>query len=147
MSQLCKGNITHKTANMIYSLKEDQKPTYFMQVTSVDEDVFHMNVVADVVADSTRKLFIKDMNSEKKRIIRIKKGKISAGIDMEIHESESYQFVMHSGVESVEPIANATQLKLTVLKDEKDMPPNNTEYKPKCIDSAGVFQVKDDENN
>eukprot|EP01083_Nonionella_stella_P228325 809268_1 len=38
------------------------------------------------------------------------------------------------------------KLELTVLKDETEMPPNNTQYKPQCIDSATVFQVKDDQN-
>eukprot|EP01083_Nonionella_stella_P096530 271408_1 len=99
--------------------------------------------------DNTRKLFVKDMKHlQNKRIIRIKRSEISVGVDVYINESDSgnYRFAMYSSNESVHPISNATQLELTVLKDEKEMPPRNTEYKPTCIDSGAVFQVKDDQN-
>eukprot|EP01083_Nonionella_stella_P196274 722335_1 len=145
-----KNAIADKTEDVIYSPKEGQKPQYFMHVTAVDEDVFHMNVVADVPADCTRKLFIKDMNHlENTRIIKIKKGETSQGIDMVIRKSDpcKCRFAIYASRESAQPISNATQLQLTVLKDENEMPPKNMQYKPKCIDAAAAFQVKDVQNN
>eukprot|EP01083_Nonionella_stella_P011368 32312_1 len=72
--------IPNKRVSIVYSPKEDQVPHYFMQVTSVGEDEFHVTVVADVVTDRKRRVFIKDMNhSENMQRIIIKKGEISGG--------------------------------------------------------------------
>eukprot|EP01083_Nonionella_stella_P200846 735150_1 len=129
---------------MAYSPKEDQVPKYFMQVTSVDEDVFHVNVVADVATDHKRKLFIKDMNHfENMRQVIIKNGEISGGGDMDMHESETYRLAIYASCQSAKPISDA-KLELTVLRERKEIPPTNTQYKPQCIDSEAVFQVKNE---
>eukprot|EP01083_Nonionella_stella_P147355 464799_1 len=138
------ANIDHSAK---YSPKQGQAPKYFMEVTSVDEDIFHLNVVADAEKDWSRKLFIKDMNHlENTGMVIIRKGQISEGINMEIGAADTYRFAIYATVESEEVISSAFQLELTVLKDEKEMPPHNTQYRPKCVDSATVFQVKDSES-
>eukprot|EP01083_Nonionella_stella_P278534 947209_1 len=132
---------------MPYSPTWNQLPTYFMQVTSVSEDVFHMDVLANVVSVDARRIFIKDMNRLKhQRILKTKKEEISWEIDIEISWGKSYRFALYESSQATEPIPYCTPLELTVLKDENQTPPYNATYKPNCIDLSTVFQVKDKQN-
>eukprot|EP01083_Nonionella_stella_P027538 75905_1 len=143
-------NVTH--SEMLYSPNSNQLPEYFMQVTSVEEDVFHLKVLADVDS-APRKLYIKDMDRLIYispcfiPIIRTKTGESSWVIDIGIPcENESYRFALYDSSQAMTPIPNSTALGLTVLKDEKQMPPENDQYEPNCIDMNTVFQVQDKPN-
>eukprot|EP01084_Bolivina_argentea_P118705 210561_1 len=93
-----------KIANTNYiANKQDIIPSYFMQVTNVDEDSFHIEVIANKVHNKSRKLFIKEVNdsnvSLSRTVIKIKKNKISAQKEIDIDEkhSESYHLALYGG--------------------------------------------------
>eukprot|EP01083_Nonionella_stella_P314416 1132566_1 len=70
---------------------QSQIAPYFMQITSVDEDAFHIEISAHNASKNVTKLFIKQSHkpSEFKRI-KIGKGGISGGIDIDINSDQKH---------------------------------------------------------
>eukprot|EP01083_Nonionella_stella_P238569 835889_1 len=149
-------NMTQIASKESFYTNANKMPSYFMQITHVDQDEFRIEVLADRATDKARHVFIKDLNrrcnkdcdcAEFKRI-KLPKGQLSGGKDIDIGEKRntSYRFALYPHKTATEPISTATQLELIVLQEPTQIPPHNTRYKPKTIDLSTVCQVRDVQN-
>eukprot|EP01084_Bolivina_argentea_P031498 58299_1 len=126
--------------------KTDQIPLYFMQITSIDEDAFHVKILADKICSVKRKLFIKEINKSNNNglisPIKIDKGKISAERDIDLFSQHDnvYQLAIYDNKTATEPVLNSTPIQLVTIKDENKLPPKNNKYKPNCINLASVIK-------
>eukprot|EP01084_Bolivina_argentea_P095647 171925_1 len=126
-------------------------PCYFLQITHVDDISFRIEIIADKVHDKRRRLFIKELNPNNmtsspniETIIKINKQQISTHKDIDIDDEHAkmYQLALYSSKTETKPLPNATQIKLEIMKDENEFPPENQNYVPNCIDLSTVFKVK-----
>eukprot|EP01084_Bolivina_argentea_P108562 194021_1 len=82
----------------VIAVKQQTIPSYFMQITSVDEDDFHIEVIADKVMDEKRKFFVREFTNDTqnkvvldRQKIVIKKKKKMAGIDIIIYDEHDHE--------------------------------------------------------
>eukprot|EP01084_Bolivina_argentea_P262045 443051_1 len=133
-----------------FSSHQNQKPSYFMQITFVDDDEFHIEVLADQKCDYKRKLYIKDINNNSIIAhVKIKKGMVSRGTDVDVaaEHSKVYYLGLYEDEKANQPLPNSTQLQLVILPDKSMFPPDNHDYKPNCIDLSTVFKIQTEETH
>eukprot|EP01084_Bolivina_argentea_P309521 535397_1 len=136
----------------IYEGKENEIPSYFMQVTSVDADDFHVEVTLSkkITTCNKRKFFIKELNKFKHEVasnatVIVKKNRYGSGIDIDIESehNEHYYLALYDSKNAMIPLQNSSKIPLIVLKDPKQFPPINVYYKPNCIDASTIITMKD----
>eukprot|EP01084_Bolivina_argentea_P288252 494728_1 len=139
----------------IYSPKNklnNQIPSYFMQVLSVDEDEFVIQVTADTISDKKQKLVIREIGSDNNGSsarVRIEKNQISAttyfDTDLDDKHDGIYNLAIYDRKNNQEPLPNSTQIQVIILKDKTELPPLNKNFRPNCIDLSTILKVKDDQ--
>eukprot|EP01083_Nonionella_stella_P275309 934943_1 len=124
-----------------------------MQITSVDEDVFHVEVLARKPSKDITKLFIKQSHKPSAfRRITIGQGEVSGGIDIDIDSDEKHDesgcvLTLYETKRPPKRISHVDlRLRLVLETDEQQLPPYNLNYRPNCIDPSTVIQ-RDDMNN
>eukprot|EP01084_Bolivina_argentea_P079433 144094_1 len=136
----------------IKTLKQSELASYFLQVTSVDFDYFHIEIQTDKHCDKKRRLFIKEIDGTESTKIEsaftIRKGQMSAGIDININDvhDKLYHFALYESKSAQTPLDNSNKVQLIVVKNENNLPPINKYYKPKCIDVLSMLKAVDNEN-
>eukprot|EP01084_Bolivina_argentea_P021129 39253_1 len=127
--------------------KWDTMPSYFIQVTSVGIDDFYVEIAANVAEKSKKKYWIKDLKNIVQPIV-IKKGKYSAEIDIEMDEkhSDSYNLGLYESKQAKHVILNSNCIHLVTITNDDHIPPQNKNYKPKCIDLSTLILAKDVKN-
>eukprot|EP01084_Bolivina_argentea_P308021 532503_1 len=130
-------------------------PSYFMQISFIDEDGFHIQISCDQITENKRKFFIKELHYNKhskiypiERRVKIEKGQNKGEVDIDIHENhkELHYLALYDSRKATEPLPNSMQLQFVVLKDENEYPPQNAYYKPNSIDLSTILQIKDETN-
>eukprot|EP01084_Bolivina_argentea_P255835 430447_1 len=128
----------------IYTSKQTQIPSYFMQITSVNVDDFQIKLILDKACDKRRKFFIKQIEGRDHEIIVIRKGQISATRDIQIDEKQNkYHLALYDSKNAYKSLPNSNKIKLNLIKDKKTFPPQNPNYMPKCVDLSTVLQATD----
>eukprot|EP01083_Nonionella_stella_P059677 156148_1 len=129
---------------------QDGIPPYFMQITSVDEDVFHVEVLARKPSKDITKLFIKQSHKPSAfRRITIEQGEVSGGIDIDIDSDEKHDesgcvLTLYEIKRPPKRISHVDlRLRLVLETDEQQLPPYNLNYRPNCIDPSNIIQRND----
>eukprot|EP01084_Bolivina_argentea_P247045 413344_1 len=127
-------------------------PYLFMQITSIDEDLIHVDVVMNKPMNQKRKCFVKEImgnNNDLTRTFVFAKGKVSDKVRIGIDEEHDsiYHFGLYNSRKSIDRISNSNTIKSTILKDKSKYPPQNMSYKPNCINESNILKLKDENNN
>eukprot|EP01084_Bolivina_argentea_P011145 20824_1 len=140
-----------KTIPNVFLQTNNQIPSYFLQITSVDENVCHIKISADKVSSAKRKLFVKEVDKSNIGVmsqININKYQISAERDIDIDpQHHIYQLAIYGSKKATEPVSNSTLIQLVITSDVNKLPPKNKNYKPNCINLESVIKINDDTNN
>eukprot|EP01083_Nonionella_stella_P120906 362797_1 len=135
-----------RTISDLYASKQNQIPSYFMQVTLVEEDEFRIEIVADKISDIKRWLVVKELKGHNDHVatMRIQKGKQSES--MYIYTGNTgqtiYNLALYASRKAKHPIPSTMPIRFVMLKPEQ-MPPTNKAYKPDPIKVSSVFIVND----
>ncbi len=145
---------TEETPEQKMEEKWDEKLLYFMQITSINADDFHIELKSDSVAAKHRKFRIKEIALNEKECVMnkkiiIPKKKYSGKANIDIDESQNglYQLALCDMNNTNDPIPKSNQIKFIILKDKNKRPPSNKQYKPNPIELSSLIKVKDEEND
>eukprot|EP01084_Bolivina_argentea_P275167 469184_1 len=127
-----------------------------MQITEVDPDMtdFNLHIITSQITAKKNKIFIKDIVEKNvtentiEGVIIVKKGKCSAEIDIEIDEKHNGLHILgayqHKNAEKTIPNSNTASI--IIERDNNEIPPENEQYRPKCINLETLRLVKDEKN-
>ena len=146
--------VSQFTQNTPSSAIWSEIPSYFMQIISVSEEDFVVRLSAqNVDNDGNRKFIIKEMRDDGKATIdvipiTVKKKALFSEQDgnMDEDHDNTYHLVLCDSKNRDKLITNSNELKFTVLINESEYPPSNTNYKPNPIDTSTVIRCKDVNN-
>ena len=122
-----------------------------MQIVSVLEDDFTINLSAKEISKKKRKFKIKEIRNDDKDTINDaslmidrRKSSTQCNIDIGEDHDNTYHLVLCDAKNTDDLIPNVNELKFTVIKDESEYPPTNTEYKPNPIDVSTLIASKNE---
>eukprot|EP01084_Bolivina_argentea_P247046 413345_1 len=123
-----------------------------MQITSIDEDFIHMEILMNKPMDKKRKCFVKEImgnNNDLTTMFVFAKGTVSDRSRIRIDEEHdaAYNFGLYNSINVTDRIPNSNVIKLIVLKHKNESPPQNMNYKPSCIDTSNILKLKDPNND
>eukprot|EP01084_Bolivina_argentea_P236555 397717_1 len=149
--QSSKSLVSPRSSNFVTDddINTESKPSYFLQITSIEEDEFRIELLAEKAFDIKRKFFIKEINNPLDGIkarIKIKKKENKAGVDIDMDEKhdELYYMALYENKEAQIPLPSSTTIRLIMPNDKSLLPPDNANYRPDCIDLSTMIIVKDD---
>eukprot|EP01084_Bolivina_argentea_P038114 70489_1 len=135
----------------------DMAPLYFMQITEVDPELldFQLHVTIKKESKKSKRIFIKDIDENKSngnqivQAITIKKGKHSTEVVIQADEKPDglYLLGLFENKNAKNTIPNSDKIHIMIVTDDGTMPPENTDYEPRCIDLETLRIVKDETNN
>eukprot|EP01084_Bolivina_argentea_P022165 41194_1 len=131
--------------------KWEDAPAYFIQITLVDLVDFNIQLTVHETNNSTTKYFVKeivpkDNESKMGNTVRIKKGKQSGDTEIQLDEKRNeYYLALYDNKKSKHPLPNSNVIHL-ITENHSCVPPQDMNYKPKCIDLSTVRITKDDKN-
>eukprot|EP01084_Bolivina_argentea_P270527 460024_1 len=130
----------------------DKKLSFFLQVTSINEKHFHIELIADKIDNKMDRTFkIKEKTyyndlaeTEIEQTVTVKNGHETTGIDVEIKDSHSneYHLALYEYESNITTVSNTNQIQLMLAPNKL-----NQNYKPKPIDVSSIFKVKDMSEN
>eukprot|EP01084_Bolivina_argentea_P064295 117284_1 len=127
----------------IYQSQPNQPLLYFMQITNIDEDEFHVVITLNKPCNKKQKLYVKELNqsyneTQKKQIV-FRANEIKTEIDLDIEEDHDtlYHLALYENKKATIPLANSNQLCFDVIKNEEEF------VTPECIDISTVIKCKD----
>eukprot|EP01084_Bolivina_argentea_P183395 316464_1 len=130
------------------------KPVFFMQVTSITIDYFHVELSSTDQMD--RMLQIKNVQHEddSKQIQINKRISFTANVetkhfdvDIDTKYNEIYNLAIYDADDDKQPLSNTNSLQIILNKDKFEYPLQNINYKPNVVKLSTIFQVKDVEND
>ena len=125
-------------------------PSMFLQVTSVQQDEFTVQLLSSSVCGKTRKYKVREIGGgDVNEQVNVKKQQKTASVDVEIENDHGteYKLAVFDLENGDDPLSNSTTIRFEIIKDADQRPPSNTEYKPEPIDITTVLKVKDDAQN
>eukprot|EP01084_Bolivina_argentea_P038113 70487_1 len=135
----------------------DNLPSYFMQITEVDPELldFQLHITLNEVSKKSKRIFIKDIDEKNgngnhiAQAITIKKGKHSTEVVIQADEKPDglYLLGLFENKNAKNTIPNSDKIHIMIVTDDGTMPPENTDYEPRCIDLETLRIVKDETNN
>eukprot|EP01084_Bolivina_argentea_P020196 37574_1 len=108
-------------------------------------------VMAYEVNNKTKKYFVKEIGVINDNSIgfkvRIKKGDKSGATEIQLDEErDEYYLGLYENKEAKHPLTNTNVIHLVTVKDETYVPPENMDYRPKCISLSTVRKTNDYKN-
>eukprot|EP01084_Bolivina_argentea_P021127 39246_1 len=140
-------------SNKNKKIKWSKLPEYFIQITAVDLDDFHVELTCYEFETSKKKqkYFVKEITDDDnidkvESCMIIKPGEKSAGIDIDFDEDHHSSFLLglYKNKKVKHRLPNSNSVHLVMIKDDTKVPPKNLSYKPDSIDCLTVIKCKDE---